>query len=197
MNPQDIVTGLILCGGRGSRMGNVDKGLQNFRNAPLALHALMRLGPQVNNVMINANRNLSAYEGFGVPVILDSRADYPGPLAGFEAGLAQCQTEYLLTVPCDVPFLPADLAERLLNAALLADKPIAYPITGKQPQPVFCLMRTDMLHSLTKFMDKGERKIDIWTAQGGCVEVPFDDCPQAFENANTLEELRALEKAAP
>jgi len=119
------ITGLILAGGRGSRMGGVDKGLQNFRGMPLALHALMRLSPQVGSVMINANRNLSAYESFGMPVWPDGLADYAGPLAGFLCGLERCETPWLLTVPCDTPLFPADLASRLAAAAAIQGADIA------------------------------------------------------------------------
>jgi len=115
LEPQDI-TGLILAGGRGSRMGGVDKGLQNFNGIPLALHTLMRLGPQVETVMVNANRNLSAYESFGASVWPDASADFAGPLSGFLVGLERAETPYVLTVPCDTPRLPLDLAERLAQA---------------------------------------------------------------------------------
>ena len=113
--PEDI-TGLVLAGGRGSRMGGVDKGLQNHHGVPLALHALLRLAPQVGLTMINANRNLAAYESMGVPVWPDALADFAGPLAGFLAGLEHCDTPYLVTVPCDSPRFPEDLVARLASA---------------------------------------------------------------------------------
>ena len=122
------ITALILAGGRGSRMGGVDKGLQNFQGTPLALHALMRLQQQTllpADVMINANRNLGAYEAFGVPVWPDALADYAGPLAGFLTGLERCETPLLLTVPCDVPYFPLSLCERLAQALLGQDAEIA------------------------------------------------------------------------
>ena len=192
---QDNVTGLILAGGRGSRMGGVDKGLQNHQGMPLAMHALLRLGPQVGHLMINANRNLGAYEAMGVPVWPDALPDYPGPLAGFLAGLERCETPYLVTVPCDSPLFPTDLVARLLAALERDDAQIAMPVTRedgiRQPQPVFCLMRADMLDSLVAFTQSGQRKIDRWTAQHRCVEVEFDDA-RAFVNANTLTELQQL-----
>ena len=114
------ITGLVLAGGRGSRMGGVDKGLQNHLGMPLAMQALLRLGPQVGALMINANRNLGAYESMGVPVWPDAQLDYPGPLAGFLAGLEHCETPYLVTVPCDTPNFPTDLVARLA-AALQAE----------------------------------------------------------------------------
>jgi molybdopterin-guanine dinucleotide biosynthesis protein A len=208
IEPQDI-TGLILAGGRGSRMGGVDKGLQNFNGIPLALHTLMRLGPQVESVMVNANRNLSAYESFGASVWPDASADFAGPLSGFLVGLERAETPYVLTVPCDTPRLPLDLAERLAAALVREDADIAMaaaPETDDQgqtqirTQPVFCLMKIEMSESLVKFTHAGGRKIDAWTAQHKTVVVPFDapsDDPLAFANVNTLNELQALENAAP
>src|SRR5215213_247088 len=124
MIQKDDVTGVILAGGRGSRMGGADKGLQNFRGMPMAMFTLMRLAPQVGQVMINANRNLSAYESFGVPVWPDVIPDYAGPLAGFLTGLEQCETSWLVTVPCDTPLFPTDLVERLVAAANAQDADI-------------------------------------------------------------------------
>lgn len=208
IEPQDI-TGLILAGGRGSRMGGVDKGLQNFNGIPLALHTLMRLGPQVETVMINANRNLSAYESFGASVWPDASADFAGPLSGFIVGLERAETPYVLTVPCDTPRLPLDLAQRLSVALVQENADIAMAAGQEtnargeaevRTQPVFCLLRIDLLESLVKFTQAGGRKIDAWTAQRRTVVVPFDapsDDPHAFANVNTLQELQALEMQAP
>jgi molybdopterin-guanine dinucleotide biosynthesis protein A len=205
--PAQDITALILAGGRGSRMGGVDKGLQTFLGLPLALHTLTRLqiSGGVGDIMINANRNLAAYESFGVSVWPDGLADYPGPLAGFLTGLERCETPYLLTVPCDTPLLPLDLAQRLA-AALEADDAdiamVAAPEAGKdghmqvRTQPVFCLLRVELLESLVRFTQDGGRKIDAWTALHKTTVVPFDapgDDPQAFFNANTLADLRQLE----
>ena len=193
-------------------MGGVDKGLQNFNGMPLALHTLMRLAPQVGQVMINANRNLSAYESFGVPVWPDALADYAGPLAGFLTGIERCETPYLVTVPCDTPLFPQDLVARLAQAledeqaeiAMAAGREIAEPAGSSReedgqlrPQPVFCLMRVDLLESLVRFTHGGGRKIDAWTAQHKTAIVPFDqpgDEARAFFNANTLAELHQLEQ---
>ena len=194
--PPTDITGLILCGGRGSRMGGVDKGLQSFQGMPLAMHALMRLSPQVGDVMINANRNLAAYESMGVPVWPDPVADYAGPLAGWLAGLEHCQTPYMLTVPCDTPGFPADLAARLAQALAQEGAQIAMAATMEgghlQVQPVFCLIDAMLLESLMAFLNSGERKIDRWTARHRCATVVFDDA-RAFSNVNTLAELHALE----
>ncbi|MCU0928407.1 MAG: molybdenum cofactor guanylyltransferase MobA [Burkholderiaceae bacterium] len=191
------ITGVVLAGGRGSRMGGVDKGLQAHRGVPLALHALLRLQPQVGGVMINANRNLGVYESFGVPVWPDARSDFAGPLAGFLAGLEQCPTPWLVTVPCDTPDFPPDLVRRLADAAEQAGAEIALPTVREadgrwRTQPVFCLLRTVLLDSLLRFTQAGGRKIDAWTAQHRTVEVPFADAA-AFFNANTSAELQQLQ----
>jgi molybdenum cofactor guanylyltransferase len=194
--PADI-TGLVLAGGRGSRMGGVDKGLQNHRGVPLALHALLRLQPQVGHLVINANRNLGAYEAFGAPVVADPIGDFQGPLVGFLAGLAQVETPWLVTVPCDTPDFPTDLVARLAQAADQADAQIAYATTledgVEQRQPVFCLLQMALHDSLSAFLDGGGRKIDAWFAQHRAVGVPFPD-PAAFFNANTAEELARLQR---
>jgi molybdopterin-guanine dinucleotide biosynthesis protein A len=201
MIPKDDITGLVLAGGRGSRMGGVDKGLQNFNGVPLALYTLLRLQPQVGEILINANRNLSAYESFGASVWPDALPDFAGPLAGFLTGLEQCSTPWLVTVPCDTPLFPHDLVARLAEAATAQDAEIAMASAPEQDgqlraQPVFCLLRREVLESLVRFTHGGGRKIDAWTAQHRTVLVPFDaagDDARAFFNANTLGELRDLE----
>jgi len=194
------ITGLILCGGRGSRMGGVDKGLQNYDGMPLAMHALMRLTPQVGHLMINANRNLAAYESMGVPVWPDPMADYPGPLAGWLAGIERCETPYMAIVPCDSPHFPSDLVARLSEALAREDADIAMAATledGRvQVQPVFCLLKVMLLESLVSYLHGGGRKIDRWTEQHRCAQVVFDDA-QTFFNANTLAELQQLQAAPP
>jgi len=205
------VTALILAGGRGSRMGGVDKGLQNFNGIPLALHTLTRLqmSGTVGQIIINANRNLAAYESFGAAVWPDSLTDYAGPLAGFLTGLERCETPYLLTVPCDTPIFPLDLAQRLGASLLSQDADIAMAVAPEagadgqlcmRSQPVFCLLRIGMLESLVRFTQAGGRKIDAWTALHHTALVTFDlptDNPNAFFNANTLQELHLLERSSP
>ena len=191
------ITGMVLAGGRGSRMGGVDKGLQNYRGMPLAMHALLRLMPQVGEIMINANRNLAAYESMGVPVWPDALPDYPGPLAGFLAGLERCETPYLVVVPCDSPLFPEDLVARLAGEFAEGDIEIAVAATrdgdGLQAQPVFCMMRSEVMESLIRFTHDGQRKIDRWTASHRTRLVPFDP-PEAFANANTADELQQLQR---
>ena len=204
INAHDI-TALVLAGGRGTRMGGVDKGLQTFNGTPLALHTLLRLqmqqGGLIGEVMINANRNLAAYEAFGAPVWPDSLPDYAGPLAGFMTGLERCETPFLMTVPCDTPLFPPDLAVRLADALGRENADIAMAAAREEDgqirtQPVFCLLRADLLESLVALTHEGGRKIDRWTAMHKTVTVPFDqpdDDPRAFFNANTLAELHSLE----
>jgi molybdopterin-guanine dinucleotide biosynthesis protein A len=177
-------------------------GLQNFKGLPLAAYALTRLAPQVCEVMINANRNLAAYEAYGVPVWPDALPDYAGPLAGFLTGLERCETPYLVTVPCDTPLFPPDLVERLAAALAAQDAEIAMVSAPEQDgrlrtQPVFCLLKRELLESLVRFTEGGGRKIDAWTGQHRTAIVPFNlpgDDPRAFFNANTLAELRQLEQ---
>lgn len=206
ISSQDI-TGLVLAGGRGSRMGGVDKGLQIYKGRPLAMHALQRLQSQVGQCMLNANRSLDTYQSFGVPVHTDVLPDYAGPLAGFLTGLSHCETEWLLTVPCDSPCFPEDLAQRMAAVAtqMQADIVIAAgPEVSRdgtlqvRSQPVFALLHRSLLPSLQTFVAKGGRKIDAWTQQHSQALCRFDLCsdnPQAFANANTLEELQALQNA--
>jgi molybdenum cofactor guanylyltransferase len=192
----DDITGLILCGGQGRRMGGADKGLQNFKGLPLAMNALLRLSTQVGHVMINANRNLAAYESMGVPVWPDPMGDFPGPLAGWLAGLERCETPYMVTVPCDTPNFPADLVERLAAALVAQDAEIAMAATLEngaiQVQPVFCLVKAELMESLVAYLHAGERKIDRWTAMHRCATVVFEDTA-AFANANTPQELAQLQ----
>jgi len=195
------ITGVVLAGGRGARMGGLDKGLQLFDGVPLALHTLRRLQLQVGPSMLNANRNEDQYRGFGVPVFADTVPDYPGPLAGFITALEHCDTPYLMTVPCDTPLFPTDLVTRLAQALVdagadvalaSAPEPDAHGVWVSRSQPVFCLMAQRLLPSLTGFVAGGGRKIDAWTALHKSVLVPFDDAG-AFANANTLAQLQALQ----
>ncbi|HEY6452893.1 MAG TPA: molybdenum cofactor guanylyltransferase MobA [Steroidobacteraceae bacterium] len=189
------ITGLILAGGRGSRMGGVDKGLQPYMGLPLALQALRRLAPQVATVMINANRNLDAYRSMGVAVWPDEVPDYAGPLAGMLAGLAHCDTPYLSTVPCDTPNFPLDLVARLAHGLTAIDGELATACTledgVRRSHPVFCLMKASLLDSLRAFIDAGQHKTGLWTSQHRCAQVLFEDA-DGFFNANTPAELQQL-----
>nr|WP_315596952.1 molybdenum cofactor guanylyltransferase MobA [uncultured Cupriavidus sp.] len=190
---RDDITGLILAGGRGSRMGGTDKGLQAFQGMPMVQHTLQRLAPQTGSMLINANRNLDRYSAFGVPVIPDAIPDFAGPLAGMLAGLAQCQTRWMVTAPCDTPFLPTDLVDRLAHAIDAEQAEIAIPATldadgRRRLQPVFCMMPVTAATSLRAYVDAGQRKIETWVTSQRVALVVFEDAA-AFANINTLDEL--------
>ena len=205
------ITALILAGGRGARMGGADKGLQGLQGQPLVWHALTRLRQQSlppAQIGISANRHRADYEALGVPVLADSWPDFPGPLAGFLAGLTHCSTPLLLTVPCDTPHFPLSLCERLAHALLAQNSDLAMVATPErdehgtpylQVQPVFCLLRTPLASSLQRFLQAGGRRILDWSAQHRTAVVAFDqpgDDPQAFANLNTLDALRAAHAVA-
>ena len=187
------ITGVILAGGQGRRMGTVDKGLRELRGTAMAAWVIERFAPQVDEVLINANQNLDVYAQFGYRVIPDEIGGFAGPLAGLQRGLNEASHPLVATSPCDTPFLPADLVARL-HAALEADAAqLAVARTGDQPHPVFCVCRRDVLPHLTAFLQQGGRKIDAWYATLKVVEVAFDDQPDAFSNINTPSELSAFE----
>ena len=187
------ITGVILAGGQGRRMGGVDKGLRELRGKPMVAWALERFAPQVDEVLINANQNLDVYAGFGYRVIPDEIGGYAGPLAGLQCGLAAASHPLIATIPCDSPFLPGDLVQRLHAALAAQDAQLTVAKTGDQPHPVFCLCRRELLPHLTRFLAGGGRKIDAWYSTLRVAEVAFDDQPQAFSNINTQEELAAFE----
>ena len=196
MIEQQFITGLILAGGRGIRMGGVDKGLQTLQGKPMVAHVIQRLQPQVDRIMINANQNQDRYLEFNVPVWSDEENDFAGPLAGMQAGLIHCETPYMLTVPCDTPMLASDLVAKLVNALEQseADIAVANTIEGDRVyrQPVFCLMKKTVLTNLTAALERGVRKVDQWLAENKLVDVVFDD-EAAFANINTLEELNHIQ----
>jgi molybdopterin-guanine dinucleotide biosynthesis protein A len=187
------ITGLILAGGKGSRMGNVDKGLQAFRGMPMAMHAILRLNAQVGQILVNSNQNLPAYESLGYPVVTDLHVGHAGPLAGVHAGLCACETEYLITVPCDVPLFPLNLVARLATALDDAQADLAVATTQGQAHPVFMLMRSDLSEDLDDFLKTGQRKIDIWYASLAVASVAFDEDADRFMNVNTVHELHELQ----
>jgi molybdenum cofactor guanylyltransferase len=188
MNRRDI-TGLVLAGGQGRRMGNVDKGFVELAGRPLVAHVIDRLVPQVATLVINANRSAERYAAFGYPVVADAIGGFAGPLAGLHAGLATAATPFVVTSPCDSPFLPADLVVRLSAAFDARPIDIAVARTFDQPHPVFALVRRSVLPHLAQFLDGGGRKIDAWYASLAVAEVSFDDEADAFRNINTPAEL--------
>jgi molybdopterin-guanine dinucleotide biosynthesis protein A len=185
------VTGVVLAGGLGRRMGGVDKGLQWLDGRPMVAHVIDRLGPQVDELLVNANQNLDRYAAFGHRVVPDSIEGFAGPLAGLERGLAMASHPLVATVPCDSPFLPDDLIRRLSAALAGGAADLAVARTGDQPHPVFCLCRRDLHTHLAAFLAGGGRKIDRWYSALRVVEVDFSDEADAFDNLNTPDELQA------
>jgi molybdenum cofactor guanylyltransferase len=201
--PAAAITGLVLAGGRGQRMGGADKGLQVLHGRPLAAHVLERLAPQAGALAISANRHRDTYAALGAPwhaqVLADTLPDYPGPLAGLLTGLAAARTDWLLAAPCDSPWLPADLAARLSAAALAEDADIATVTTRNDAgevslHPVFVLLRTALADDLAAFLDAGERKVRAWYGRHRTVEVAFAE-ERAFYNINSLQQLADLDRA--
>jgi molybdopterin-guanine dinucleotide biosynthesis protein A len=190
------ITGVILAGGRGTRMGTVDKGLKILRGKPMVQWVAERFAPQVTEVLINANQNIEKYQILGYKVIPDEIGGFAGPLAGLHRGLSEAAHELVATAPCDSPFLPTDLIARLHAAMEKAGADLTVAKTGDQPHPVFCLCRKSVLPSLTDFLASGGRKIDAWYAKLKVVEVLFDDQPDAFSNVNTAAELESFERGS-
>lgn len=191
------ITGLILAGGRGSRMGETDKGLQLFRGKAMVEHVLERFAPQVDETIINANRNLSTYAAYRHRVVPDGIEGFAGPLAGLHVGMQAASSPLIATAPCDSPFLPLNLIARLYDALLAEHADLAVAKTFDQAHPVFCLTKTELEPHLREFLQSGQRKIDKWYASLNVVEVQFDDNVDAFANINTVIELRQLEPDAP
>jgi len=188
MQISDNITAVILAGGQGRRMGGEDKGLLELSGQPLIEHVLQAISPQVRHVIINANRNLQRYAGYA-PVISDTVADFAGPLAGMLAAMEHVDTAYILTVPCDGPYLPADLVERMQQVLCEQHAAIAVAHDGQRLQPVFALIDTQLKDSLRHYLQSGERKIDRWYQQHNMISVDFSDNPDTFININRPEEL--------
>lgn len=186
------VSAIILSGGRATRMGGLNKGLVKLQSKPFIQHVIERLKPQVDEIIINANRNIAEYKVFNLPVLQDENPDYIGPLAGFSLGLQHCKHDYLLTVPCDSPLIPANLTDRLMQFLLEENAEIAVAKSGGYAHPVFCLMKKSVLASLSNYLDIGERKVSSWQKSLRYIEVAFNDCDEAFVNLNTFEELETL-----
>ncbi len=190
MNPptRADITGLILAGGRGSRLGGADKGLLPFEERTLVEHAIERLAPQVATLMISANRNRERYAALGWPVVADGGTDFDGPLAGMLAGLRAARTGWLATVACDAPRFPSDLVARLVAGRGAA--PAAVAALAGRPQPVFCLLHRSLAAPLAAALAAGQRATGAWLASVGAEPVPFAD-PQAFANLNTAQDFAA------
>ncbi len=187
------ISSIILAGGRATRMGGVDKGLVAFQQKPLILHVIERLKPQVDEIIINANREISQYQTLNYPVRQDETADFSGPLAGINLGLKYAKYDYLLAVPCDSPLIPLNLASRLMAALIKNDADIAVATCNGESQPVFCLCKKTVAKSLVDYLNNGGRKVSAWQKCQKYIEVDFSDCSEAFVNLNTLADLAVLE----
>ncbi len=190
--PRDNVTGVILAGGRGRRMGGLDKGLIALDGRPLAAHIAARLAPQVAGVLMNANRHAERYAALGYPLVPDRMGDFDGPLVGVASAMQAARTPLLATVPCDSPLLPLDLVQRLYAGLEQSGAEIALPHDGKRTQQVFALYRTALYPQLLAYLSGGGRQVRTWFAQRNCVEIDFSDCPAAFLNLNTPEDWQML-----
>lgn len=187
--PRPTITGVILAGGLGTRMGGADKGLQLFKGQTLVSHIAQRLAPQVDRLLINANRNTSQYADLGYPLISDLITGFAGPLAGLQAALSVADTEWVVTVPCDSPNLPLDLVSRLHAALSAANAKLALAKAGGLLHPVFCLCHRSLLPELETYLNGGGRKVAQWCFETGAMEVDFSDQLDAFSNLNTVDDL--------
>ena len=195
--PPTLITGVILAGGLGRRMGGVDKGLRALHGRAMVATVIDRFAPQVSELLINANQNAATYAAFGYRVVADVIGGYAGPLAGLHAALTAATHPLVATAPCDSPFLPLDVVSRLYTAMQAEGAQLAVAKTGDQAHPVFCLCERSLLPHLSEFLTAGGRKIDSWYASLKIVEVGFDDVAEAFSNINSLQELAAFEQTPP
>ncbi|MBL4712893.1 MAG: molybdenum cofactor guanylyltransferase [Gammaproteobacteria bacterium] len=187
------ITTVILAGGRGRRMGGLDKGLMIFAGKPMIEHTLAAMKPQCQAIIINANRNIEHYTKYNHPVLSDDSNDFQGPLAGFAIALENATTPLIVTVPCDAPIIPDDLVERLLTALQKTDADIAVAHDGERLQPVYALIKTDLSANLNDFLSRGDRKIDLWYAQNNMVLVDFSDIQHVFKNINTPDQQKMMD----
>ena len=197
LDSKPAITGVVLAGGLGRRMGGVDKGLRPLHGRPMVAAVIERFAPQVSELLINANQNIEIYAQFGYRVVADVIGGFAGPLAGLHAALTAATHRLVATAPCDSPFLPTDVVARLHDAMLTNEAQLAVAKTGEQAHPVFCLCQRDILPHLEQFLASGGRKIDLWYATLRVVEVGFDDVADAFSNINSPQELAAFEATPP
>ncbi len=192
--PKTDISCAILAGGKGSRMNNRDKGLVELAGRPMIEHVIERVAPQVGGIVINANRHREEYRRYKFPIIADAAGGFLGPLAGMAAALRHCDTRWTMTVPCDSPLLPLDLASRLYRTLETHDADIAVAHDGERLHPVFCLLSRHLADNLDDFLERGERKIDRWFERVNTVHADFSDKPDCFGNVNTADELMRVEQ---
>lgn len=187
------ITGIILAGGRARRMGGQDKGLIQLARKPMIEYVLNAIEPQVDAIIINANRNQKVYGKYGFTVVADHIEGYCGPLAGMASGLQAAKTPFVVTVPCDSPLIPDDLVQKLYSTLQDEDAEICTALSNGRLQPVFTLMKSELLHSMLDFLNNGERKIDKWFEKHHLAIADFSEQPETFININSAEELAAIE----
>ena len=190
--PVQDITAVILAGGKARRMGGEDKGLIELHGRPLLDYIISGLRPQAGQLLVNANRNLERYRAFGYPVVEDIMGDYFGPLVGMATGMQACNTPYIMTVPCDSPFVPAGLTDTLYQALADTRADISVAHDGRRMQPVFALLRCELLPDLLTYLEGGGRKIDTWYTQHRLALSDFSALPDTFLNLNTPEDRTIL-----
>ena len=195
MSTHDDTAGLILAGGQARRMGGEDKGLIQLNGHAMITYIITAMQPQVQTIMINANRNIAKYHEFGYPVVQDEISGFQGPLAGIASGLANCEVEFIATAPCDGPFLAMDYVDRLHAAARENASKISVAFDGKRLQPVYALIHKNLLPSLLQFLTEGERKIDLWYERHSYARANFSDAQDMFTNINTPQDLKSIENS--
>ena len=182
------ITAVILAGGKGSRLGGQDKGLVIYKGKPLIAHVLERIQPQVEQILISANRNQSKYQKYGYTVINDELSNFQGPLAGFASAMKIAKTDYILTLPCDGPKLPLDLVSRMTQE-IKEKSGIAVAHNGERLQPVYAMIPVALLDSLENFLANGHRKVESWYAEQKSHVVDFSEQSNAFFNINRKQDL--------
>ena len=187
------ITGIILAGGRARRMGGQDKGLIQLGMKPMIEYVLNAIEPQVDAIINNANRNQTTYEKYGFPVVADQIEGYCGPLAGMASGLQISETPFIVTAPCDSPLIPDNLVHKLYLTLRQENAEICTAFSNGRLQPVFTLMKSELLSSMLDFLNNGDRKIDRWFEKHHLAIADFSDQPETFININSAEELAAIE----
>jgi len=188
---REQITGAILAGGRGQRLDGADKGLVPFRGRPLIRHVIDAIQPQVGSLILNANRHGGRYAALGFPVVADHETGFAGPLAGIARVLEHAVTPYLLVVPCDMPFLPPQLAARLAQALTVSGAQAAVTRGAGRLQPLCVLLERGVEGDLRNFRESGEAKVALWLRGLRHVVVDFPERPTAFHNINTPADLLA------
>ncbi|WP_020161140.1 MULTISPECIES: molybdenum cofactor guanylyltransferase MobA [Methylobacter] len=193
MNSQTKVTGVILAGGLARRMNNQDKGLVNFKGRPMISYAIAALSPMVDQLIINANRNMEQYRQFGLPVVADQTDSFDGPLAGVLTAMIYANADVLVVMPCDSPLVTTEHLEKLLSTRAEQNADVAVAFDGERLHPVFLAIKSTLKNSLEAYLASGQRKIDLWLERQNMVKADFSDTPEIFMNINTMNELTALE----